>query len=274
MTDEQDQKATRKVTKSTRFEVLKRDSFKCQYCGATAPETVLHVDHIEPVSRGGSNDLTNLITSCSGCNLGKSDKPLSENAAVQKSRAQLDELQARREQLEMMMEWRKGLRQLQDDHVDGLAKYWGDYVKGWHVNESGRAALAKLAKTYSSDEICIAIDEAARAYLKHDENGKLVEDSVQLSFSKIGGICRTNRMAEKEPDIKQLFYIRGILRNRIPGYFNDYKALDILKAARTWDISLDELGFIARTVRNWSGFTGAIGDAIDKQRKALGEDDA
>ena len=26
------------ISKKTRFEVFKRDSFKCQYCGASAPE--------------------------------------------------------------------------------------------------------------------------------------------------------------------------------------------------------------------------------------------
>ncbi|MFX5785200.1 HNH endonuclease, partial [Acinetobacter baumannii] len=46
--------ATRKnISTKTRFEVFKRDSFKCQYCGRCAPEVILHVDHIHPVSKGG-----------------------------------------------------------------------------------------------------------------------------------------------------------------------------------------------------------------------------
>lgn len=70
--------ATRKaISKKTRFEIFKRDSFVCQYCGSTPPSVVLHVDHITPVALGGKNDDENLITACEGCNLGKSATPLS-----------------------------------------------------------------------------------------------------------------------------------------------------------------------------------------------------
>ena len=41
------------ITKSVRFEVFKRDGFKCQYCGASAPDVILEVDHIVPVAEGG-----------------------------------------------------------------------------------------------------------------------------------------------------------------------------------------------------------------------------
>ncbi len=64
------------VSTRARFEIFKRDGFTCQYCGSTPPTVVLHVDHIHPVSKGGKNDKSNLVTSCSSCNLGKSDIPL------------------------------------------------------------------------------------------------------------------------------------------------------------------------------------------------------
>ena len=49
---------TRKsLSNKIRFEVFKRDNFTCQYCGRKAPEIVLNVDHIEPVSKGGTNDI-------------------------------------------------------------------------------------------------------------------------------------------------------------------------------------------------------------------------
>lgn len=58
-----------------RFEVLERDEFTCQYCGAAPrknPEVKLHVDHIHPRKLGGSDKPENLITACQTCNLGKS----------------------------------------------------------------------------------------------------------------------------------------------------------------------------------------------------------
>lgn len=64
------------VSTRARFEVFKRDNFTCQYCGATPPAVVLHIDHITPVSKGGDNSKNNLVTSCDACNLGKSNIPL------------------------------------------------------------------------------------------------------------------------------------------------------------------------------------------------------
>lgn len=70
------------IPKSIRFEVFKRDSFTCQYCGESAPNVILNVDHIYPVSKGGNNEIMNLVTSCEDCNSGKSDKLLKEADAM------------------------------------------------------------------------------------------------------------------------------------------------------------------------------------------------
>ena len=59
------------MTKKQRFEVFKRDLFICQYCGATPPTAILEIDHIEPKSKGGGDDIDNLITACFPCNRGK-----------------------------------------------------------------------------------------------------------------------------------------------------------------------------------------------------------
>ena len=57
-----------------RFEVLKRDNFKCCSCGASPAKDVsveLHKDHIIPWSKGGHTIYENLQTLCSKCNIGK-----------------------------------------------------------------------------------------------------------------------------------------------------------------------------------------------------------
>jgi hypothetical protein len=59
-----------------RFRVMKRDNFTCRACGARPalkPGLLLHVDHIEPWSRGGETVEENLQTLCEPCNLGKSN---------------------------------------------------------------------------------------------------------------------------------------------------------------------------------------------------------
>lgn len=63
------------VSKRLRFEILRRDNHTCQYCGDRAPDVTLHVDHVIPVSLGGSNHPSNLLTACKDCNLGKTSVP-------------------------------------------------------------------------------------------------------------------------------------------------------------------------------------------------------
>src|SRR5690606_26635672 len=101
------------LSKKIRFEVFKRDSFTCQYCGAKAPECILEVDHINPVSNGGKNEILNLITSCFNCNRGKRDKKISDGSIVEKQRQQIAELNLRRQQLEMMLNWRDAVSDLE-----------------------------------------------------------------------------------------------------------------------------------------------------------------
>ena len=74
---------TRSRTPSPRlqFRVMRRDNFKCQYCGrspATHHSVTLHLDHRAPFSKGGATDFDNLLTACSVCNLGKGDLSASE----------------------------------------------------------------------------------------------------------------------------------------------------------------------------------------------------
>lgn len=99
------------IGKKTRFEIFKRDGFKCQYCGAHPPTVLLHVDHIVPVAAGGENDTDNLVTACQPCNAGKGARALSEvpkslgdkAAEVAEREAQLrgyfDIMEAKRERL-------------------------------------------------------------------------------------------------------------------------------------------------------------------------------
>ena len=67
---------TRTISDKLRYQVLKRDNFKCCACGASPakePSVELHIDHIIPWSKGGETTLENLQTLCSKCNIGKSD---------------------------------------------------------------------------------------------------------------------------------------------------------------------------------------------------------
>ncbi|MEV0085238.1 HNH endonuclease [Saccharopolyspora sp. NPDC050642] len=60
------------VSKRLRYEVLRRDGHTCRYCGRTAPEVTLTVDHVVPVALGGTDEPSNLVAACRDCNSGKS----------------------------------------------------------------------------------------------------------------------------------------------------------------------------------------------------------
>ena len=118
------------LSKKIRFEVLKRDRFKCKYCGKTAEEVDLHVDHIKPVAGGGTNDILNLVTACISCNLGKKDRPLDDNSVVTAARKQAEILQEKKEILEMMAEWHNELRNIEGQRGDHILKYWESLTPG------------------------------------------------------------------------------------------------------------------------------------------------
>lgn len=54
-----------------RRNVLRRDSFECQYCGSSENLTL---DHVLPRSRGGRHEWTNVTTACRECNQRKGSR--------------------------------------------------------------------------------------------------------------------------------------------------------------------------------------------------------
>ena len=238
------------ISKSLRFEVFKRDSFTCQYCGRKAPDLLLNVDHIEPIADGGTNDFLNLITSCRDCNSGKSKRRLSDTTVIDKQRAQLEELQERREQIDMMFQWQKGLLDLQDDVVKRLHDFWIEHVPGFTLNEHGIRGLKKLHKTYSVDEILSAIRIAADQYLDF-QDGAPTKESVEVAWKKVGGICRMARRIGKTLISDGCITFAEILRNRL-SYCNEGQAMTLLRKAHELNASMTSLEEFAKTARNWT----------------------
>lgn len=55
-----------KERKLTRFEIFKRDRYKCQYCGKESKQLTL--DHVMPRFRGGQHTWENVVSACVNCN--------------------------------------------------------------------------------------------------------------------------------------------------------------------------------------------------------------
>lgn len=231
------------ISKQARFEVFKRDSFKCQYCGRAAPDVLLQVDHIRPVSKGGGGDILNLITSCFDCNSGKSDRELSDNSVLAKQRAQLEELNERREQLELMLQWREGMRSISEAELGAVTDRYHSACPGWQLNDKGLVDMRKLMRRHGTDRLLNAIDRASD-YIQVDDKGAATSDSAGKFDGLIHIFCQPE-------DIQQLYMIRGLIRKRFM-YCNDRLAITLLRRALDAGASVDELRTMACEISNWS----------------------
>lgn len=228
--------ARKAISKKTRFEVFKRDHFTCQYCGAKAPEVVLHVDHIEAVANGGTNDILNLITACVDCNGGKGARKLDDRSAVERQRAQIEELAVRREQLEMLLAWRDAEQSATIDVVDQVCARVGERGGNYVPNESGRAHIRRWLKRYPLAEILVALDESFDHYMRFDGN-EPDKEAWEKAFAKIAAIASLNRQAVDKPFMPKLAYIQGILRKRFDDPYGKY--ITDLEDILGWGVPLD-----------------------------------
>ncbi len=62
-----------------RRNVLVRDGYRCQYCGAQPPKRDLTFDHVVPRSRGGGTHFENIVTACKPCNGKKGSRALEDS---------------------------------------------------------------------------------------------------------------------------------------------------------------------------------------------------
>lgn len=116
----------RSTGKRLRFEIFKRDGFRCLYCGATPTQKVLRVDHVVPVVDGGETVAANLVTACFDCNAGKAGVPLDRLAAPASIANDAD-----REHAEQIYEWLKISREIDTARAAVVASFvelWRDRV--------------------------------------------------------------------------------------------------------------------------------------------------
>lgn len=212
------------ISKRMRFEVLKRDSFTCQYCGKQPPDTVLHLDHIKPVSNGGKNTILNLVTSCVDCNLGKSNVELSDDSAIKKQQSQLNLMAEKKAQIELMIKWRESLEAADELLVDSIVNLINNLMAEYHLNNDGvmkvRKAVLKRGyqDVYDSVKGFYAICKSVEEFSDNWSKG--------LSF-KAGNPISIN-------------YAKGILRNRF-NFFSEKKFYSFFNG---YDLTEDKIKLV------------------------------
>lgn len=135
--------------KTTRFNVFKRDSFQCVYCGVRPPNVVLEVDHIIPVSKGGLNNIENLVTSCYECNRGKSNKTLSEiPKSIYDSQTQEKLLQYKE-----YIKYIESLKKIKDTQITLVCNVYEKYFIGYTPNEKFRFAISQFIDKLGIEDV-------------------------------------------------------------------------------------------------------------------------
>lgn len=154
------------LSKRTRFEVFKRDSFTCQYCRRGTPEVVLEVDHVIPRAEGGPDEMENLVTACYDCNRGKAHIPLTDHAPVPDLPAQTAMIQEREEQVRAYHAMRNERAQRREDDFVDVWNYWfeawgyrGKEMYKWHL--PWETTLRRYTELLGVGEVKEAMDIAA-----------------------------------------------------------------------------------------------------------------
>ena len=184
------------LSQKTRFEVFKRDGFRCQYCGQCPPAVVLQVDHFVPVAEGGENDIDNLMTSCADCNQGKGagDITAPPDTVAEKMRKQRDAAEQLREYNDFLMR----LREEENLSILRLGVAWYDHIneeKGKYVFGDARVA-------------------SVRTFLKQIPEAQ-IHDAMEIAFGKFPVYSRNYY------DEKTWKYFCGICWKKIKGSGTD-----------------------------------------------------
>jgi HNH endonuclease len=61
-----------------REKVFERDGYLCHYCEKQLTRFTATLDHVQPVSHGGDNSISNLVTACLHCNSRRGNRPVME----------------------------------------------------------------------------------------------------------------------------------------------------------------------------------------------------
>lgn len=181
---------------------------------------------------------------------------------MEKQRKQLSDLQERKDQIEMMMEWQRELAKLDDYAVEQLAIFWAELIPPYGLNENGKKSLEKLLKKFSHEQVMEAMRVSVKQYIQFKDD-KPTEASVENAWKKVGGICALKKYDGTNPEMKEIYYIRGILRNRL-SYLNEGLALGLLRKSVKLGASIESLKEFALEVRNWTNWRAGMEEFIEQ----------
>jgi len=150
---------------SLRFSVLERDGFQCQFCGTKAPDAELHVDHLTPISAGGSDQMDNLVAACKECNQGKGARLLSEPTDNEDLKAKQAHLAERLNILCKCDSLQAQIMEEKDEEAWKIARHWEKFRGGkpdkqglWSASHAILLAVRSMLTRMTFEDVLACAD--------------------------------------------------------------------------------------------------------------------
>lgn len=260
------------ISKRLRFEILRRDGSSCRYCGRNAPDVEIQVDHIVPVSLGGTNDLLNLVAACVDCNNGKSARRIDDSSMQRAQESAMAALATSvATQAEILARY-KCLTEERGNQIRALIDIWWK-LWGVDLGEGAREVFDKWIALYSYEFVLRAI------YAVKD--GRI---------ESVGRYAAVEKMEESEPGTKLCYFIRGIVLKRfvvddrlcfegenphpVLKYIDRHELIKDLLYFMRLGAPLSEIFNIARTAESYGDFRYEAQISVERYINSLTEDEA
>lgn len=154
----------------TRRNIMIRDRYICQYCGARRDLTI---DHIVPVSKGGANTWTNLVTACMHCNQKKANQSLKQMGW----RLKVEPREPKPYEVGLVL----GISQTDLHHPP---EYWSDYIQPYKEKVDGlhREIAENLAGTPRSSQMPVpaGLEEIDGAHMAPPSKGPTLAKKIPM----------------------------------------------------------------------------------------------
>ncbi len=94
---------------------------------------------------------------------------------------------------------------------------------------------------------------SATQYLKLKADGTVTGASWDKAFAYIPRICAVNQRSRDKPYLRDLYYIRGMLRKKL-SYVREGEMMDILEDAVQSGVAVEDIKIAVRRVGSWTQF--------------------
>lgn len=177
------------VKKKDRFEIFKRDEFRCVYCNRQPPEVTLVIEHVTPKAKGGQDVFDNYCTSCVECNQGKGARlltalPPSATDRMIVLQERLEEIEAFRAQAEMAQRLKAATEALREE----LRVYWCTSFEVSDCSSQIISMMLNRLKWIPLTQMCELIDccAAKTAHTWEKKQSKYMAGILRVHLGNMG----------------------------------------------------------------------------------------